>query len=202
MQWFINSHGLQILNLFYNHITWNIPKAQTRRTKYPYIHKILHKKQYEKFHEDTFRTIKDPDSKLRTYALIKTELGCEKYLEEIRNIATRQALTKFRLSNSLLNIEKLRHTTPETPKEERFCPFCPTVVEDEVHFLIDCPIYAYPRDEMIKSILYKTPLFNLKSPKQKFLHLMTPENAQSVAKSIQNFFEIRNFLIDKPRRPT
>ena len=180
----------------------NIPEAQTRRKKYAYIHKILHKKQCEKFHEDTLQAIANPDSKLRTYALIKTETGCEKYLEEIKNITTRQALTKFRLSNSLLNIEKLRHTTPMTPKEERFCPFCPTVVEDEVHFLIDCPIYAYPRDEMIKSILHKTPLFNLKSPKQKFLYLMAPENAQCVAKSIHNFFEIRNFLINKPRRPT
>ena len=174
-------------------------ETQTRRTKYPYIHKIIHKKQCEKFHEDTFQAIADPDSKLRTYALIKTETGCEKYLEEIKNIATRQALTKFRLSNNLLNIEKLRHTTPKTPKEEIFCPFCPTVVEDEVHFLVGCPIYVYPREEMI---LHKTPLFNLKSPKQKFLYLMAPENAQFVAKAIHNFFEIRNFLVDKPRRPT
>jgi hypothetical protein len=185
-----------------SHNLENIPEAQTRRTKYPYIHKILHKKQCEKFHENTFQTIAGPDNKLRTYALIKTEIGCEKYLDEIKNVTTRQALTKFRLSNSLLNIEKLRHTTPKTPKEERFCPFCPTVVEDEVHFLLDCPIYAYPRDDMMKNILHKNPLFNLKPTIQKFLHLMAPENAQFVAKAIHNFFEIRNFLMNKPRRPT
>ena len=115
----LQSHNLQ-----------NIPEAQTRRTKYPYIHKILHKKQCEKFHEDTFQAIAGPDNKLRTYALIKTEIGCEKYLDEIKNVTTRQALTKFRLSNSLLNIEKLRHAKPKKPREERLCPFCPTVVED------------------------------------------------------------------------
>ena len=48
----------------------------------------------------------DPDSKLRTYALFKTDKGREKYLDEIKNIAIRQSLTKFRLSNNQLNIEK------------------------------------------------------------------------------------------------
>ena len=119
-----------------------------------------------------------------------------------RNIPTRQSLTKFRLSNNLLNIEKLRHTTPKTPKEERFCPFCPNVVEDEVHFLVDCPVYSPPRnDDMTNYMLHKNPFFHLKSSKEKFFALMTPENAQFVSKIVHNFFDIRSFLVNTPRRP-
>ena len=112
----------------------------------------------------------------------------------------RQSLTKFRLSNNLLNIEKLRHTTPKTPKEQRFCPFCPNKVEDEVHFLILCPTYKLPRADMFQKI-DNAQLFLQKHPKEQFIELMNPENAQIVAKCVNRLFEIRNFLINKPKRP-
>ena len=83
--------------------------------------------------------------------------------------------------------------TPITPKEERFCPFCPRVVEDEVHFLLECPVYSQPRKELIKKVVIKNPHFTHKSVAQKFAELMTPQNAQFVAKTVHNFFEIRNF---------
>ena len=110
-------------------------------------------------------------------------------------------MTKFRLSNNLLNIEKLRHTTPKTPKEERYCPFCPTTVEDEVHFLLHCPIYSLPRNDMLNKHIQKSPLFHEKSSKQKFIELMSPENAHLVAKLVHNLFEIRSFPVKKNRRP-
>ena len=133
-----------------------------------------------------------------TNRLFKTEIGCEKYLQEITNITTRQSLTKFRLSNHTLNIEKGRHTSPKTPIEERVCPFCPNKVEDEMHFLLDCPAYHIPRSQMMMSIGHDP---TLNTPKEHFLTLMTPENAQLVAKTVYQLFEIRNFLINKPRRP-
>ena len=39
-----------------------------------------------------------------------------------------------------------------------------------------------------------------KRPKQKFLELMTLENAQFTAKTVHNLFEIRSFLVNKPKR--
>ena len=174
---------------------------ESPRRKYPFIHKVLHQKQCDKYHNDAFQAIQDPDNKLRTYALFKIEIGRERYLDEIKNVATRHSMTKFRLSNNLLNIEKLRHTTPKTPKEERYCPFCPTTVEDEVHFLLHCPIYSLPRNDMMNKHIHKTPLFHEKSPTLKFIELMTPANAHFVAKLVHNLFEIRSFLVKKPRRP-
>ena len=168
-----------------------------RPRKHPHIHKIFHAKQVDEFHQNAFETMEKPESKLRTYSLFKKEIGCEKYLLEINNIEIRQSFTKFRLSNHTLNIEKGRHTSPKTPKEERFCPFCPTKVEDEKHFLLECPTYLIPRNVLIENIVKDNP--NFISQKSKFLQLMSPENAYMVAKTIHNLFEIRNFIINKPR---
>ena len=99
------------------------------------------------------------------YGLIKIEIGRETYLGQIKNTGIRQSLTKFRLSNSLLNIEKLRHTNPKTPKERRFRPFFPESVEDEQHFLVTCRIYQTPRNNMLEPFLDENPDFSQKTPK-------------------------------------
>ena len=169
------------------------------RAKHPFIHKIVHLKQCESFYHHAFESIQNQESKLCTYSLFKTDIGCEKYLHEITNMKIRQSLTKFRLSNNTLNIEKLRHTTPITPKEQRFCPFCPNDVEDEVHFLIQCPTYRLLRFDMFQNI-DKTHLFFQKNPKEQFIELMNHENAQIVAKTVNKLFDIRDFLFNKPKR--
>ena len=169
------------------------------RAKHPFIHKIVHLKQCESFHNQAFESIQNQESKLRTYSLFKTDVGCERYLHEITNMKIRQSLTKFRLSNNSLNIEKLRHTTPKTPKEQRFCPFCPKEVEDEVHFLIQCPTYQFPRFDMVQNI-DKAHLFS-QTPKEQFIELMNHENAQIVTKTVNKLFELRDFLVNKPKRP-
>ena len=132
-------------------------------------------------------------------ALFKRDSECEKYLHEIKNAALRQSLTKFRLSNNVLNIEKGRHTVPKTPKGQRFCPFCPGLVEDEVHFLLECPVYRVPRVGMLDASVGRDPSFPQKATQEQFVELMSPEAAQSVAGTIHNFFEIRGFLINTPR---
>ena len=145
--------------------------------------------------------MKDPENKLRTYALFKTDIGFEKYLYEVKNIEARQALTKLRLSNHTLNIERGRYTVPITPKEQRFCPFCPDKVEDEIHFLLSCPVYRLPRHEMINAMTLSKTSFRTDSLNEQFIELMKNENAFIVSKTTQNLFEIRQFLLSNPRRP-
>ena len=166
-------------------------------------YKLLHDHQNENFHINAFQQIRDPDNKLRTYSPrnFPTEVGLEKYLLEVKNINSRQALTKFRLSNHTLNIERGRYTSPKTPKEERYCPFCPSEVEDEVHFLLTCPTYQIPRKEMLKSVSLINPSSCEYSQNKQFLELMKTENANLTSKFIMNIFEIRQFLSAKPRRP-
>ncbi len=190
-----------IKSILQSHNMDNLHINETRRNKHPFIHKLVHKSQCEIFHRNAFQTINNQESKLRTYALFKTKVGCEKYLDEIKNVAIRQSLTKFRLSNHILNIEKGRHTTPKTPKEVRFCPFCPNKVEDEIHFLLNCPIYRIPRSELMITMINEKPSFHQENEKNQFIELMDPGNAQRVSKIINNLFEIRQFLIENPKRP-
>ena len=50
------------------------------------------------------------------------------------NAKNRLAITKLKLSNHNLSIEKGRHQN--VPLSDRSCPFCPEHLENELHFLI------------------------------------------------------------------
>ena len=90
------------------------------------------------------------------------------------------------------------HMSPKTPKDKRFCPFCPNKVEDEIHFLLECSTYNIPRNELMNNI--ENPPAPHVPIQDKFKEIMSPKNAQFVAKTVDTLFQIRNFLVNKPRR--
>ena len=70
-------------------------------------------------------------SKVSTYKEFKTLLNPEKYLQVVNNYFIRRQLTRFRRSNHQLL---------------RRCKFCGTnCVENEIHFLLVCPLYHHLR---------------------------------------------------------
>ena len=83
-----------------------------------------------------FEKIKYEIYKLKVYATFKTEIGIESYLSDIKDYKLRTQVTKLRLSNHMLLIGTERH---KIPKERRICPFCSNSVEDELHFILQCP---------------------------------------------------------------
>ena len=99
----------------------------------------------------TFADIRKDSRKLRTYSVIKTKIGIEGYLAAHPKINTqdRIALTKFRLSNHDLMIEKGSDFKVE--KAKRFCPFCPKTIETELHFLVHCKTFARLRRELFST---------------------------------------------------
>ena len=144
------------------------------------------------FHQESFADIRRDDSKLRTYGLLKREPGYEFYLSNIQPIKERTALTKFRISNHVLQIEKGRHKNVD--KRERFCPFCPEVVEDEKHFLLDCKTYRHLRNEFSKDGANLSP--DWKSDTTRFISLV---NNSPISTSIflRKSFEVRQYLLQK-----
>ena len=112
------------------------------------------------FHQTGFAQKRDSNSKLRTYSLFKTDIGPEKYLTEITNLQDRTNLTKIRLSNHTLMIEKGRHQ--KIDKSLRFCPFCKNCIEDELHFVMVCPVYKHQRNQLFKDIRGLYPAFEHK----------------------------------------
>ena len=87
------------------------------------------------FHRRAFTEITSENSKLRTYGIFKNEVREEPYLRIVKNVKDRISMSKFRLSNHQLMIEKGRHRNLD--ETMRICPFC-SAVEDEIHFLLKC----------------------------------------------------------------
>ena len=113
------------------------------------IQKDVFEKLKEKFHRESFAEINSDQSKLRTYAKLKSEAGFEDYLKSMKNIMDRTAITKIRLSNHDLMIEKGRHEG--LILNERLCPFCKNTIENEQHFLLNCETFNALRTPFLNS---------------------------------------------------
>ena len=161
-----------------------------------------HKKAFQRmkdiFHQEAFSEIQKEGSKLRTYGRFKTLMGYEEYLSDIRNVKERTSLTKLRLSNHPLMIEKGRHLKIE--RNARFCPFCPDTIEDEIHFLINCKCFSGLRNTLFNRIREVIPPFPYTCKIRNFIVLMKYRNISGItAQYVSKAFEIREFLMAKHR---
>ena len=132
--------------------------------------------------------------KLSTYREIKSTLICEDYIREIKNIKHRHALSSLRISSHQLQIERGRYTTPITPRELRICQYCDLdMIEDERHFLMECPKHNEYRNELFDTISKMCKVFNSMSSDNKFKYLLTSGGTicKLVAKFCFRAFEAR-----------
>ena len=118
-------------------------------------------------------------------------------MTDIKNTNVRKNVTKFRLSNHKLMIEVGRHQKIDA--EQRFCPFCPNTVEDEFHFLLYCPTYDIQRSTFLDPITNKIHNFSLLPDPRKFEIVMSYMDPD-LCSFISNSMEIREFLVNNPRR--
>ena len=155
---------------------------------------IVFRRERDIFYQEAFYKIQNV-SKLQTFALIKTDIGPSEYLSVVQKIPDRIAMTKLRLSNHLLLIEKGRHTNIE--RQQRLCPFCPHHIEDEFHFLIKCPAYSHLRINLLDGIKNKMPDFHIQVD-EKFLFwflLKCHVISNFTANFISLATDLRNFLL-------
>ena len=97
-------------------------------------------------------------------------------------------LTKFRISAHDHEIEKGRHFN--IPSDKRYCKLCKNdTVEDEIHFLLQCPKLEIERSEFIKNISLRFMNFKNLDVKSKFIWLMTNED-HFVNKTLINMLNI------------
>ena len=108
-------------------------------------------------------------------------------------------MTKFRLSNHKLMIEKGRHRNLD--KTMRICPS----VEDEIHFLNKCETFRHIRTDLLSNVEETLNIRNLRDMEGKSLlkFLLEQEKlAQLVAKYLTKSMELRDFLIENHRQST
>jgi hypothetical protein len=107
----------------------------------------------------------DGGNKLRTYALFKSHICREPYLSVLSDSRKRALMFKFRSGIAPLRIETGRYEMVKNPDsskksrvrrpvDERICFCCGTGVEDEFHFLCECPLYANIRMDLVSSCMY------------------------------------------------
>ena len=79
------------------------------------------------------------------------------YLDNLTVKKFQQNLTRFRVSSHRLEIECGRWTRPEkTPLDNRKCRIC-NAVEDEFHFILECPLYEDLRKQLINKYFWSRP---------------------------------------------
>ena len=99
-------------------------------------------------------------------------ISLEKYLL-ILNEDKRSLLTKFRISPHNLEIGKGRYIGVKT--EDIICKLCNAGVEDETHFLLQCPVLENKRTQIINNIK-KLYYFNNLPNNSKLIWLMSSED--------------------------
>ena len=135
-------------------------------------------------YDDNNRTV--GGNKLRTYREFKTEYKLENYLVEVQNTEHRRALTKLRISDHILQIERGRYNKDYIIPELRICPHC-HVMEDEEHFLTKCTIYTDLRNTLSQKINRNISNFN---------NLIDPKTSKpEIAKYVYDCFQVRQSFI-------
>ena len=119
------------------------------------------------------------DKKLKTYVLFKTTFKFEPYLDVLTNFSVRSNFAKLRLSAHNLQIETGRYDMKKIPRAERYCAYCKSlgifVLEDEIHFLIQCPLFAKERKIMLEPIFEEFPLTRSLGDRNIFIWLLSQE---------------------------
>ena len=82
----------------------------------------------------------------------------------------RTALTKFRLSNHELMIEKGRHQGLD--ENQRTCPTCKNGIEFEQHFLMSCTTYRTHREKLMVDVTEISPKFTGMDENERFVFLL------------------------------
>jgi len=138
---------------------------------------------------------KNGKNKLRTYREFKNRFSMENYLLSITNRSLRIILCKFRISCHDLAIERGRYKNLKV--EERVCSCNGTSVEDEFHFLMECPLYNSLRQSFFNWITTVNKNYCKLPSKAKFIWLLSNENSdicQNLSKFILQAKEKRDLL--------
>lgn len=129
---------------------------------------------------------------MRTYRIFKNNFSFESYLN-LGNPVERKVIAKFRISDHNLEVERGRYKGLQL--NDRICKLCNSSIEDEVHYLLECPSLSHVRDPLIDNICFKYKNFKNLNSISKFIWLMTSEDTviiQFVYKLLNSLAEEKN----------
>ena len=83
--------------------------------------------------------------------MFKSHKYTENYVKFNLSCKERSMLAKFRMGVLPLNIEVERYRNTSISVDQRFCYNCVTEIEDEIHFLLVCPVYENERVALLST---------------------------------------------------
>ena len=108
----------------------------------------------------------------------------------------RSAFAKFRCGVAPLKIETGRYEN--RPIENRTCPFCCNIVEDEIHVVLNCPQYNIVREELFLKAASINNSFSDMSEQNKLSFLFSTKDLVRVcAKTCFLILQCRSSLLYK-----
>jgi hypothetical protein len=116
-----------------------------------YLLRFVKQKLIENFRQEWLFKVQTSD-RFSTYRLFKVVHQAEKYINDITIKKFRDCLIRFRFGINELAANKRYHAVSNT------CPFCPESVENEDHFLCECPAYSIVRTKYLHVLLKDIPL--------------------------------------------
>ena len=141
----------------------------------------------------------DEHNKLRTYNTFKKEFSLESYVVSLTSRKQCSEFAKLRISAHKLQIELGRYNRPNIiPINKRYCPHCRNGdIEDEIHFVIDCSLYADERNILFDEIKNIVPNFGNMTKSEKFIFMMNYNNGDTeilrfIAKYISRCMDTRS----------
>jgi hypothetical protein len=122
----------------------------------------------------------DQKSKSNLFSNLKQNLSVESYLS-ISNFEYRKPITKLRISEHNLLIEKGRHLN--IPREQRLCSHCNyKCIDDEKHFLLHCTKNSELRSSFLNILNNENQMFNNLSESEKLSYNLNPTTPSQVNK--------------------
>jgi hypothetical protein len=113
----------------------------------------LYSSYVDSFKQVLWASIRSGGGRKQFYSLLSPAFGPQPYLHRCRDPFGRSCLSKFRLSSHSLAVETGRWGGLE--REDRRCTHCNgKAIEDEQHFLFDCPSLSDLRSDPLFSSLF------------------------------------------------
>ena len=114
---------------------------------------------------------------LDLYKYVKTEFGYANYLDSVTSKSLRHELTKLCVSSHTLRIQTGRYGRHRIERNERLCIFCENrQIDDEYHFICECPIFNNLRG------LYIKPYYRIRPNVYKLCQLLSTQNNTDIIK--------------------
>ena len=146
---------------------------------------------------------------LRTYNKFKSSFVKEPYLYMLKNHKYRVAVAQLRTSSHTLAIKRGRYARPKVQICDRTCNVC-GILEDEIHFLIDCSLYKREREVLFSNVLKKPSWISDMSDENKLVFLLENTDQQGLTwvgkfilnhskLGLKNCYKQRGNLITTPK---